>query len=108
MTAIGRRRPACSNESMRVLARNIVAFGRGGQLKSYQHAYVGSVAGLGHHQGVAQVYRNSRHFGARDTPKLAWEQPLTANWDLRLYAGPSYLSRAAMPSGQALSAMPPR
>jgi NADH:ubiquinone reductase (H+-translocating) len=23
----------------------------------YRHAYVGSVAGLGHHQGVAQVYR---------------------------------------------------
>ena len=34
-----------------------VAFGRGGQLKPYRHAYVGSVAGLGHHQGVAQVYR---------------------------------------------------
>jgi hypothetical protein len=41
----------------KVLARNIVAFGRGGQLKRYRHAYVGSVAGLGHHQGVAQVYR---------------------------------------------------
>jgi NADH:ubiquinone reductase (H+-translocating) len=41
----------------KVLARNIVAFGRGGQLKQYRHAYVGSVAGLGHHQGVAQVYR---------------------------------------------------
>ena len=41
----------------KVLARNIVAFGRGGQLKPYRHAYVGSVAGLGHHQGVAQVYR---------------------------------------------------
>jgi NADH:ubiquinone reductase (H+-translocating) len=40
-----------------VLARNIVAFARGGQLKPYRHGYVGSVAGLGHHQGVAQVYR---------------------------------------------------
>ena len=26
--------------------------------------------------------------------KLAWEQPLTAHWNLHLYAGPSYLSRA--------------
>jgi NADH dehydrogenase len=41
----------------KVLARNIAAFGRGGQLTPYRHAYVGSVAGLGHHQGVAQVYR---------------------------------------------------
>ena len=41
----------------KVLARNIVAFGRGGQLKSYRHAYAGSVAGLGHHQGVAQIYQ---------------------------------------------------
>ena len=49
------------------------------------------------------LLRRAGHF-----PKLAREQPLTANWDLHLYAGPSYLSRAATPSGQALSAMPPR
>jgi NADH dehydrogenase len=30
---------------------------RGGQLRAYRHAYAGSVAWLGHHQGVAQVYR---------------------------------------------------
>jgi NADH dehydrogenase len=41
----------------KVLARNVIAFGRGGQLNPYRHAYAGSVAGLGHHQGVAQVYR---------------------------------------------------
>jgi NADH dehydrogenase len=41
----------------KVLARNIAAVARGGQLRPYRHAYVGSVAGLGHHQGVAQVYR---------------------------------------------------
>jgi NADH:ubiquinone reductase (H+-translocating) len=41
----------------KVLARNIVAFGRGDRLTPYRHAYAGSVAGLGHHQGVAQVYR---------------------------------------------------
>jgi NADH dehydrogenase len=41
----------------KVLGRNIVAFARGGQLKPYRHSHAGSVAGLGHHQGVAQVYR---------------------------------------------------
>jgi NADH:ubiquinone reductase (H+-translocating) len=41
----------------KVLARNVVAYGRGAKLKPYRHAYAGSVAGLGHHQGVAQVYR---------------------------------------------------
>lgn len=40
----------------KVLAGNITAYLRGGQLKPYRHAYIGSVAGLGHHQGVAQVY----------------------------------------------------
>jgi NADH:ubiquinone reductase (H+-translocating) len=41
----------------KLLARNIVALLRHSQLRPYRHAYVGSVAGLGHHQGVAQVYR---------------------------------------------------
>ncbi|MFI6496220.1 NAD(P)/FAD-dependent oxidoreductase [Nonomuraea typhae] len=41
----------------KLLARNLVAYVRGRKLKAYRHAYLGSVAGLGHHQGVAQVYR---------------------------------------------------
>ncbi|MFD9943502.1 NAD(P)/FAD-dependent oxidoreductase [Nonomuraea sp. NPDC059023] len=41
----------------KLLGRNIVAYVRGRKLKAYKHAYLGSVAGLGHHQGVAQVYR---------------------------------------------------
>ncbi|MFI7132023.1 NAD(P)/FAD-dependent oxidoreductase [Nonomuraea sp. NPDC050153] len=41
----------------KLLARNLVAHVRGRRLKPYRHAYLGSVAGLGHHQGVAQVYR---------------------------------------------------
>jgi NADH dehydrogenase len=41
----------------KTLARNIVAYLRGKDLKPYKHAYLGSVAGLGHHQGVAQVHR---------------------------------------------------
>ncbi|MCK2217274.1 FAD-dependent oxidoreductase [Actinomadura sp. ATCC 31491] len=41
----------------KLLARNLVAYVRGRRLRPYRHAYLGSVAGLGHHQGVAQVYR---------------------------------------------------
>ena len=40
----------------KVLADNIVASLRGEPLKPYKHAYVGSVASLGLHQGVAEVY----------------------------------------------------
>ncbi|MFF4776574.1 NAD(P)/FAD-dependent oxidoreductase [Microtetraspora fusca] len=41
----------------KLLAHNIVRQLRGKPLKEYKHAYLGSVAGLGGHQGVAQVYR---------------------------------------------------
>ena len=39
-----------------VLARNIVATLRGGAQTGYRHSYAGSVASLGLHQGVAQIY----------------------------------------------------
>ncbi|MFF3564090.1 NAD(P)/FAD-dependent oxidoreductase [Streptomyces sp. NPDC002574] len=50
----------------RVLADNIVASLRGGPLSDYRHAYAGSVASLGLHKGVAQVY------GRRLTGYPAW------------------------------------
>jgi len=40
----------------KVLADNIVRTLRGEELVEYRHKYVGSVAGLGLHQGVANVY----------------------------------------------------
>lgn len=40
----------------RVLAENIVASLRGETLRDYRHRYAGSVASLGLHKGVAQVY----------------------------------------------------
>lgn len=40
----------------KVLAENITASLRGQPLKEYAHAYVGSVASLGLHKGVAHVY----------------------------------------------------
>ena len=40
----------------RLLAQNIVRSLRGKPLVEYKHKYVGSVASLGLHKGVAQVY----------------------------------------------------
>jgi NADH:ubiquinone reductase (H+-translocating) len=40
----------------RLLADNVRALLRGGQVKQYRHKHVGSVASLGLHKGVAQVY----------------------------------------------------
>jgi NADH dehydrogenase len=40
----------------RRLADNLLAVLRGGQLRDYRHAHVGSVASLGLHEGVAHVY----------------------------------------------------
>jgi NADH:ubiquinone reductase (H+-translocating) len=78
----------------KVLARNIVAIGRGGQLKSYRHAYAGSVAGLGHHQGVAQVYRirltgfagwlAHRVYHLFWVPTLSHKARVLADWTLAL------------------------
>jgi len=40
----------------KVLAENILASFRGGELTSYRHSYAGSVASLGLHKGVAEIY----------------------------------------------------
>ncbi|WP_206184508.1 NAD(P)/FAD-dependent oxidoreductase [Thermoactinospora rubra] len=40
----------------KVLADNIIRHLRGQELREYRHKYVGSVAGLGLHKGVANVY----------------------------------------------------
>ncbi|HLK74669.1 MAG TPA: FAD-dependent oxidoreductase [Streptosporangiaceae bacterium] len=79
----------------KVLARNIVAFVRGGQLKPYRHAYLGSVAGLGHHQGVAQVYRirltgfagwlAHRVYHLFWVPTLSHKARVLADWTLALF-----------------------
>ena len=79
----------------KVLARNIVAFVRGGQLKPYRHAYLGSVAGLGHHQGVAQVYRirltgfagwlAHRVYHLFWVPTLSHKGRVLADWTLALF-----------------------
>jgi NADH:ubiquinone reductase (H+-translocating) len=50
----------------RRLAGNIVGALRGRPVKPYRHAYAGSVAGLGRHKGVAEVY------GVKLRGWLAW------------------------------------
>jgi NADH dehydrogenase len=50
----------------KVLADNIVARLRGRPLRPYRHAYAGSVASLGLHKGVAQIY------GVKVRGWLAW------------------------------------
>ncbi|WP_043270092.1 FAD-dependent oxidoreductase [Streptomyces sp. CT34] len=40
----------------KVLAENLAAVVRGGQVRNYEHKYAGSVASLGLHKGVAHVY----------------------------------------------------
>jgi NADH dehydrogenase len=40
----------------KVLAANVAAHVRGGPLRDYRHAYVGSVASLGLYRGVAEIY----------------------------------------------------
>jgi NADH:ubiquinone reductase (H+-translocating) len=79
----------------KVLAGNIVAYLRGGQLKPYRHAYLGSVAGLGHHQGVAQVYRvrltgfagwlAHRVYHLFWVPTLNHKARVLADWTLALF-----------------------
>jgi NADH dehydrogenase len=50
----------------KVLGENIAAVVNGGQAKEYRHKHVGSVASLGLHKGVAQVY------GIKLKGVLAW------------------------------------
>ncbi|GIH73954.1 NAD(P)/FAD-dependent oxidoreductase [Planobispora longispora] len=50
----------------RTLADNVLATLRGTELRPYRHAYAGSVASLGLHQGVAQIY------GRKLRGPLAW------------------------------------
>ncbi|GGX39054.1 NADH dehydrogenase [Streptomyces noursei] len=55
-------RPVCAPNAQhavrqtKVLAENLTAALRGGEIHNYAHKYVGSVASLGLHKGVAQVY----------------------------------------------------
>jgi len=79
----------------RVLADNILATLRGRQPVQYRHKYVGSVASLGLHKGVAQVYGIKvrgwpawfmhRSYHLSKMPTLNRKIRVVADWTLALF-----------------------
>jgi len=79
----------------KVLADNLVATLRGRPLREYKHRYVGSVAGLGLYQGVANVYGVKlkgwpawfmhRTYHVSRVPTLSRKARVVADWTLALF-----------------------
>jgi NADH dehydrogenase len=79
----------------RRLADNIVARLRGKRLRAYRHRYVGSVASLGLHRGVAQLYGFKlrgfpawflhRTYHLSRVPTLNRKARVVADWTLALF-----------------------
>jgi NADH dehydrogenase len=79
----------------KVLGDNVVAALQGRELKAYKHAYAGSVASLGLHKGVAQVYGIKlrglpawfmhRTYHLSRLPTLNRKARVTADWTLALF-----------------------
>ena len=79
----------------KVLADNIVATLRGKSVEEYRHRYVGSVAGLGLYQGVANVYGVKlkgwpawfmhRTYHVSRVPTLSRKARVVADWTLGLF-----------------------
>ncbi|MGI8868439.1 MAG: NAD(P)/FAD-dependent oxidoreductase [Mycobacteriales bacterium] len=77
------------------LAENIAAAVRGGQPKDYVHAYAGSVASLGLHKGVAEIYGVKlrgfaawfmhRTYHVSRMPTLNRKVRVLADWTLSLF-----------------------
>lgn len=78
----------------KVLADNVLAHLRGGELKQYKHAYAGSVASLGLHKGVADIYGVKlkgypawfmhRTYHMTRVPTLSRKVRVVADWTLAL------------------------
>lgn len=79
----------------KVLGDNVVASLQGRELKAYKHAYAGSVASLGLHKGVAQVYGIKlrgflawfmhRTYHLSRLPTVNRKARVTADWTLALF-----------------------
>lgn len=77
-----------------VLARNVLASLRGKPLRTYRHAYAGSVASLGLHKGVAEIYGVKlkgwlawfahRTYHVSKMPTLNRKVRIVADWTLAL------------------------
>ncbi|MEV8631297.1 NAD(P)/FAD-dependent oxidoreductase [Streptosporangium sp. NPDC051023] len=79
----------------RTLAGNVVATLRGEEPRPYRHAYAGSVAGLGLHQGVAQIHGHKlrglsawfmhRTYHLSRVPTLNRKVRILIDWTLSLF-----------------------
>jgi NADH dehydrogenase len=79
----------------KVLGDNVANALRGRELKAYKHAYAGSVASLGLHKGVAQIYGVKlkglpawfmhRIYHLSRLPTLNRKARVTADWTLALF-----------------------
>lgn len=79
----------------KVLGENVANALRGRELKAYKHAYAGSVASLGLHKGVAQIYGLKlrgllawfmhRTYHLSRLPTLNRKARVTADWTLALF-----------------------
>jgi NADH dehydrogenase len=79
----------------RVLADNLLADIRGGEIEEYRHKYVGSVASLGLYKGVAQVYGIKmrgfpawfmhRTYHMSRMPTLAKKVSVVLDWTIALF-----------------------
>ncbi|MFL6056958.1 MAG: NAD(P)/FAD-dependent oxidoreductase [Actinoallomurus sp.] len=79
----------------KILGNNLVAALRGKQLKAYKHAYAGSVASLGLHKGVAQIYGMKmrglpawflhRMYHLSRVPTMNRKARVTADWTLAFF-----------------------
>ncbi|GLY73386.1 NAD(P)/FAD-dependent oxidoreductase [Actinoallomurus iriomotensis] len=79
----------------KVLGDNVAAALRGRELKAYKHAYAGSVASLGLHKGVAQIYGVKlrglpawfmhRTYHLSRLPTVNRKARVTADWTLALF-----------------------
>ncbi|MCO5986912.1 NAD(P)/FAD-dependent oxidoreductase [Actinoallomurus spadix] len=79
----------------KVLGDNVVAMLRGKELKRYEHSYAGSVASLGLHKGVAQIYGVKmrgliawwlhRTYHLSRVPTVNRKARVTADWTLAFF-----------------------
>lgn len=90
----------------RQLADNVVAWLRGRPLRPYRHRYIGSVASLGLHRGVAQLYGIKlrgfpawfvhRTYHLSRVPTLNRKARVVADWTLALFFRREIVSLGAL------------
>jgi NADH dehydrogenase len=102
----------------KVLAENLLASFRGGELTAYRHSYAGSVASLGLHKGVAEIYGVKlrgfpawfmhRTYHMTRMPTFNRKVRVVADWTLALFFRREIVSLGAFanPRGEFEAAVP--